>query len=66
MKLDKDQIVGFLQDKGESQKAKDADEELPQKVDTDKKEDADLLEKLGIDPMELAKKFMKDKGIPGF
>lgn len=66
MKLDKDQIVGFLKDKGEGQKAKDADKELPQKVDTDKQEDKNLLEKLGIDPMELGKKFMGDKGIPGF
>ena len=65
MKLDKEQIIGFLKDKGEDQKAKDADHELPQKVDTDKQEDKNLLEKLGIDPMELAKNFMSDKGIPG-
>jgi hypothetical protein len=65
VKLDKDQIIGFLKDKGEDQKAKDADQELPKKVDTDKQEDKNLLEKLGIDPMELAKNFMGDKGIPG-
>lgn len=66
MKLDKEQIVGFLKDKGEDQKAKDADKELPKNVDTEKQEDKNLLEKLGIDPMELGKKFMGDKGIPGF
>lgn len=65
MNIDKDQIVSFLKDKGEDQKAKDADKELPQKVDPDKKEDANLLEKFGIDPKEMAQKFMGDKGIPG-
>lgn len=65
MQLDKQQILGFLEDKGEDQKAKQADEELPQKVDTDKQEDANLLQKLGIDPMELAKNFLGGQGIPG-
>jgi hypothetical protein len=65
MKLDKQQIMGFLQDKGEDQKAQQADRELPQQVDTEKPEHANLLQKLGIDPMALAKPFMKDKGIPG-
>jgi hypothetical protein len=63
--IDKEQIVGFLKDKGEDQKAKDADQELPQKVDTERQEDANLLEKLGIDPMALAKQFMGGKGVPG-
>jgi hypothetical protein len=65
MKIDKQQIMGFLQDKGENQKAQQADRELPQQVDTEKSEDANLLQRLGIDPMALAKQFMGDKGIPG-
>jgi hypothetical protein len=65
MKIDKDRIVGLLKDKGENNKATDADEELPPTVDTDKQEHADLLQRLGIDPMELAKQFMGGKGIPG-
>ena len=65
MRIDKDQIIGVLKDQGEDKKAKDADRELPQKVDTEKQEDANLLQKLGIDPMELAKQFMGGKGIPG-
>lgn len=65
MKLDKQQILSYLQDNGEDQKTKDADKELPQQVDTDDPQHTNLLQKLGIDPMDLAKKFMGGKGIPG-
>ena len=65
MQIDKQQIMAFLRDKGDAQKTDQAEKELPEKVDTDKPEDASLLEKLGIDPMELAKHFMGGKGIPG-
>jgi hypothetical protein len=65
MKLDKQQILSYLQDNGEDQKAKDADKELPQQVDTDDPQHQNLLQKLGIDPMALAKKFLGGKGIPG-
>lgn len=65
MKLDKQQILSYLRDNGEDQKAKDADNELPQQVDTDDPQHTNLLQKLGIDPMDLAKKFMGGKGIPG-
>lgn len=65
MKIDKQQIMSYLQDNGEDQKAKDAEKELPQQVDTDDPQDKSLLQKLGIDPMDLAKNFMGGKGIPG-
>lgn len=65
MKLDKQQILSYLQDNGEDQKAKDADQELPQQVDTDDPQHQNLLQKFGIDPMDLVKKFMGGKGIPG-
>ncbi len=55
MNIDKDQILQMLRSQGDDSKAQQADQELPDKVDTDK--DAGLLSKFGIDPMELVKKF---------
>jgi hypothetical protein len=51
MQIDKDQIIAFLQQRGEHATADQAQQELPDQVDTDK--DGDLLSKLGIDPSEL-------------
>jgi hypothetical protein len=51
MELDKDTILNFLRQQGETEKADRAQSELPQKVDTDR--DAGLLERLGIDPQDL-------------
>jgi hypothetical protein len=65
MQLDKQQIISYLKDRGDDQKASRADDELPQKVDTDKQEHQNLLQQLGIDPMQLAKQFLGGKGIPG-
>jgi hypothetical protein len=65
MKIDKQQVIEFLRDRGERQKAKDADRELPQKVDPTNEEDANLLQKLGVDPTALVKSFLGGKGIPG-
>ncbi len=61
MKMGKEQIVGFLKDKGDSKKAQEADKELPEKVDTEK--DAGLLKKFGVDP-EAIKRSLGRK-IPG-
>lgn len=55
MNIDKDQILQLLRSQGDDAKARQADSELPDEVDTDK--DAGLLAKFGIDPMELIKKF---------
>ena len=49
------QILELLRSQGDDSKAQQADQELPDQVDTDK--DAGLLSKFGIDPMELIKKF---------
>jgi hypothetical protein len=51
MEFDKDMILSYLRERGETDKAERAQQELPDKVDTDR--DAGLLEKLGIDPGEL-------------
>jgi hypothetical protein len=65
MQLDKQQIMQFLRNRGEDQKANQADEQLPQKVDTDNSQHQSILQQLGINPMDLAKQFMGGKGIPG-
>jgi len=51
MQIDKQQIIQFLQSRGDHDKAGQAQQELPDQVDTEK--DGDLLTKLGIDPSEL-------------
>jgi hypothetical protein len=51
MQIDKDTILQFLRQKGDDQKAAEADEELPAQVDTD--EDKGLLDRLGIDVGDL-------------
>lgn len=65
MKIDKDQIINMLRDRGDEQEASQAEQELPNQVDTDDAEHQNLLERLGIDPMELAQRFLGGKGIPG-
>jgi hypothetical protein len=55
MNIDKDQILQLVRSQGDDAKAQEADQELPSTVDTDK--DAGLLQKFGIDPMELVTKF---------
>ena len=55
MEIPKDQVLGFLKERGDSEQATQADRELPDQVDTDK--DAGLLSKFGIDPQDLISKF---------
>ena len=54
MNIDKNQILELLRSQGDDSKAQQADQELPDQVDTDR--DAGLLSKFGIDPMDLVKK----------
>jgi hypothetical protein len=54
MEIPKDKIVELLRDRGQDEKAEQADRELPDQVDTE--QHAGLLSKLGIDPQELAAK----------
>ena len=60
MEIPKEAILHFLQERGQSDKAAQADQELPDQVDTER--DAGLLSRLGIDVDELVG--MADK-IPG-
>jgi hypothetical protein len=63
MQIDKDQILGMLRERGDDQKAQEADRELPDQVDPER--DSGLLQRFGIDPQELISKFMGGKSIPG-
>jgi hypothetical protein len=47
MELPKDKILELLRERGEHEKAQRANDELPDRVDTDKH--GDLLDRLGID-----------------
>ncbi len=55
MEIPKEQVLQFLKDRGDSEQAAQAEEELPEQVDTD--QDAGLLSKFGIDPQELISQF---------
>jgi hypothetical protein len=52
MQIPKEKILELLRSRGEDDKAAQAEGELPDQVDTDKH--AGLLQKLGIDPGDLA------------
>ncbi len=52
MEIPKDAILDFLRDRGQSDRAAEAEQELPDQVDTER--DAGLLSRFGIDdPQEL-------------
>ena len=51
MEIPKDKILELLRDRGDNDKADQANRELPDKVDTE--QHADLLGRLGIDPGSL-------------
>jgi hypothetical protein len=51
MQIDKNQILELLRNQGDDAKAQQADQELPGTVDTD--QHANILEKLGLSPMDL-------------
>ena len=52
MQIPKEQILELLRSRGQDDKASQAEGELPEQVDTEKH--ADLLQRLGIDPGDLA------------
>jgi hypothetical protein len=54
MQIDKAQILDLLRQQGDHDKAQQADQQLPDKVDTDKH--ADLLSRLGLSVPELLSK----------
>jgi hypothetical protein len=54
MHIDKDQIIQLLRERGEHDKAQQAEQKLPQKVDHEEHEG--LLQELGVNPQELISK----------
>ena len=62
MQLDKNMILDLLRERGQQDQASQAEQELPDQVDTDR--DAGLLQKFGLDPQELLQKFTGGGGLP--
>ena len=63
MQLDKNMILDLLRERGQGDQASQAQQELPDQVDTDK--DGGLLQKFGLDPQDLIQKFTGG-GLPKF
>jgi len=53
MKIDKDQILKLIREFGNKDKAGEAEQALPQEVDTDNSEHTALLKKFGLDPAQI-------------
>ena len=51
MQIDKSTIIEYLRSQGDQDKAQQADEQLPDQVDTERH--SDVLERLGINPDDL-------------
>ena len=62
MQLDKNMILDLLRERGQGDQASQAEQQLPDQVDTDR--DAGLLQKFGLDPQELLQRFMGGGGLP--
>jgi len=66
MQIPKQQIMDMLRNSnepGDSSKADQADQELPQQVDTENNEHQNLLQKFGVDPQQLISKFGGNFGL---
>ena len=63
MNIDKDTILNMLRSNGQDTQADQAQQELPDQVDTD--QHAGLLEKFGINPADLIAKFTGGSGEGG-
>ena len=62
MQFDKETIVNLLRERGDTEQASRAQQELPDQVDTER--DAGVFERFGIDPSELMTK-VGGRDIPG-
>jgi hypothetical protein len=62
VQLDKNMILDLLRERGQGDQASQAEQQLPDQVDTDR--DAGLLQQFGLDPQELIQKFMGGGGLP--
>ena len=66
MQIPKQQIMDMIKSQGEpgdQGKADQADQELPQQVDTDNGEHQSLLQKFGVNPQDLLSKFSGGLGL---
>jgi hypothetical protein len=61
VKIPKQQVMALLQDQERMGKHTDAEEELPEEVDTQSDHDRDILQRIGVDPAELEDKFSGGK-----
>jgi hypothetical protein len=61
MEIPKDKVLELIKQHGDGGKAGEAEQELPDQVDTDR--DAGLLQKFGLDPQDLLGKL--GGSIPG-
>lgn len=61
MEIPKDKVLELIRDKGHADKAGEAEQELPDKVDPER--DSGLLAKFGLEPKDLLGKL--GGGIPG-
>ena len=64
MQIDKGTIMDLLRERGQQDQATQAQQELPDQVDTDR--DAGLLQRFGVDPQELLQRFTGGGGLPKF
>jgi hypothetical protein len=64
VQIDKSTILGLLRERGQQDQANQAEQELPDQVDTD--QDAGLLQRFGVDPQELLQRFTGGEGLPRF
>ncbi len=63
MEIDKNTVLSLLREQGRDDQAGQAEQELPDQVDTDR--DAGLLEKFGLSPQDLLSRFAGGGGLPG-
>jgi hypothetical protein len=62
VQIDKNTVLDLLRERGQQDQASQAEQELPDQVDTDR--DAGLLQRFGLDPQELLQRFMGGGGMP--
>ena len=62
MQIDKNTVLDLLRERGQQDQASQAEQELPDQVDTDR--DAGVLQRFGLDPQELLQRFMGGGGMP--
>ena len=63
MQIDKNTVVDMLRERGETDRAGQAERELPDQGDTD--QHADLLDRSGVAPQELIGRFTGGRDSPG-